>query len=128
MIVPEFDAFVAIDWSGAAKNYNGIAIAICRNGKTAPRLVHPRGKRWTRTEAAQWLNNLLTKGDRFLIGFDFAFGFPFESECGYQGGQARDVDDIFGLWSLIEHKSGDAADFGCHSFVNDSDYSPLFWT
>ncbi len=128
MSVPKFDAFIAIDWSGAANNYDGIAVAICSNGRTSPKLVAPRGRRWTRMEIAEWLESRLNSSDRLLIGFDFAFGFPFESEHGYLGGKAPGIDNIFALWSLIEEKSCGDADFGCNRFIHDSNYSPLFWT
>jgi hypothetical protein len=125
--IPSFDAFIAIDWSGAARAYNGIAAAICRKGRTPPEVVPPPGRRWTRGEIAEWLKRRLEERKRLLIGFDFAFGFPYE-DCGYLGGQADGVDNIFALWELIEAKSGGDADFGCSRFLADPIYSPLFWT
>ena len=127
MAIPNFDAFIAMDWSGAAKNYDGIAVAICRTGRSAPTLVEPRGTRWTRTEIAEWLKSRLDGRQRLLIGLDFALGFPFEPKHGYLGGNAHGIDDIFALWSLIEEKSCGNSDFGCAQFINDSNYSPLFW-
>lgn len=126
---PKFDAFVAIDWSGAARRYDGIAVAICGPGRTAPKLVAPPcGARWTRQQIAEWLKGRLDSGRRVLVGFDFAFGFPFEPAHGYLGGNAPDTDDIFALWSLIEAKSCSEPDFGCTSFISDPEYAPLFWT
>jgi hypothetical protein len=122
----EFDACIAIDWSGAAGNYDGIAVAICRPGHAAPRVVAARGRRWSRAEIADWLKERLSDGQRLLIGFDFAFAFPFEN-CGYLGGRARGVNHIFGLWSLIEARSAGEADFGCRRFVDDPDLAHLFW-
>jgi hypothetical protein len=125
--IPSFDAFIAIDWSGAARAYNGIAVAICSSGRTPPEVVPPARKRWTRMEITEWLKRRLEDRQRLLIGFDFAFGFPFE-DCGYLGGQADGVDNIFALWELIEAKSSGDADFGCSQFVADPIYSTLFWT
>jgi hypothetical protein len=126
--IPQFDTFVAMDWSGATGRYNGIAVAICKTGRSAPRLVDPRGSRfWTRDAIAAWLENQLDRGGRYLIGFDFAFGFPFETKLGYLGGRAPGVDRIFALWSLIESESCDDPDFGCARFINKPEYKDLFW-
>ena len=128
MIIPEFDAFIAIDWSGAARGYNGVAAAMCRRGRQAPTLIIPPGRRWTRREIADWLKRRLGGTQPLLIGFDFAFGFPFEPVLGYLGGCAPHVKKIFDLWSLIETKSCGEPDFGCNRFVNDQSYRWLFWT
>jgi hypothetical protein len=126
---PHFDAFVAIDWSGAAGKYRGIAVAACRRGRSAPQLVQPKkGTRWTRREIADWLVAQLNTSQRLLIGLDFGFGLPFEPEVGYLGGKGPDIDDIFSLWAHIETKSCGADDFGCKRFVTDSDYASLFWS
>jgi hypothetical protein len=122
----EFDAFVAMDWSGASGDYSGIAVAMCSAGKSGPKLVNPRGSRWSREEAAEWIKKHLGTGQRLLIGLDFGFGFPYE-EAGYLGGQAQGIDDIFALWALIETKSAGEADFGCTQFVRDSELAHLFW-
>src|SRR6185436_16993333 len=106
--------------------YDGIAVAICRAGRAAPALVGPPGRRWTRSTIADWLGDRLKGRERLLIGFDFAFGFPYELD-GYLGGRAPGVDEIFELWSLIETKCGEDPDFGCSTFVNDADYASLFW-
>jgi hypothetical protein len=125
--IPNFDAFIAIDWSGAARGYDGIAVAICRGGRSAPKLIPPPRVRWTRLEIAEWLKRRLESGQRLLIGFDFAFSFPYEN-CGYLGGQAQGIDDTFALWRLIEAKSGGDSDFGCAHFIGDPTFAQLFWT
>jgi hypothetical protein len=121
-----FDAFIAIDWSGAVRNYDGIAVAVCRRGESPPRLVKPRltpgQARWTRRAIAGWLEEQIDRDERLLIGFDFAFGFPYEQDDGYLGGRASGVDDIFALWSLIESKSCADPDFGCAGFLKHTDY------
>jgi hypothetical protein len=128
MTIPEFEAYIAIDWSGAAGSYDGIAAAICRTGRSAPTLVTPHSGRWTRREITEWLKRRLCEGQRLLIGFDFAFGFPFEPNLGYLGGQAPGINNIFDLWALIEAKSCGEPDFGCVRFVKNPDYTSLFWT
>jgi hypothetical protein len=127
-MVKAFDKFIAIDWSGALRNYDGIAVATCRTGHGAPRLVAPPEKYWTRSSIASWLKNRLDRKEPLLIGLDFAFGFPFDDATGYLGGLARGVDDIFGLWSLIEEKSCGDPDFGCLRFITCPEYKRLFWT
>src|SRR5262245_44949264 len=127
MAIPQFDRFIAIDWSGAVRRYDGIAVAICRNGRVAPVLVQPPEPRWTRHAIAGWIEQQLTSTRRILIGLDFAFGFPFEPTAGYLGGKAPDIDKIFALWALIEGKCCDEPDFGCTRFIGDPDYRHLFW-
>jgi hypothetical protein len=127
-MIPTFDAFIAIDWSGAAGNYAGIAVAVCNTGRAAPRLVRPpSARRWSRQSIAEWVMSRLGVGSRLLIGFDFAFGFPYEPEHGYLAGLASGIDDIGGLWSLIEMQSCGESDFGCSRFVACPDYASLFW-
>jgi len=125
--IPKFDAFIAIDWSGAARAYDGIAVAICRPGRSSPQLVAPARRRWTREEIAEWVKSRVDGRQRLLIGFDFAFSFPYEN-CGYLGGQAEGVEDTFALWEMIEAKSTGDSDFGCSRFLGDPNYAPLFWT
>ena len=91
------------------------------------KLVTPARSRWTREEIAEWVKSQLDGEQRLLIGFDFAFGFPYEN-CGYLGGQAKGIHDVFALWELIEAKSSGDSDFGCLRFIDDPNYAPLFWT
>jgi hypothetical protein len=127
--LPHFDSFIAIDWSGAAGKYSGIAVAACEQGREAPRLVHPKkDKRWTRREIADWLVAQFHTSQRLLIGLDFGFGLPFEPLLGYLGGKAPGIDNIFSLWSHVEQRSCGADDFACNPFVADRDHASLFWT
>ena len=88
MSLPIFDAFVAIDWSGARNSYKGIAVAKCTRGRSAPQLISSQGNgRWTRTEIADWLCGALKGRARTLIGLDFAFGFPFASCTIFDGSE-----------------------------------------
>lgn len=127
-MIPAFDKFIAIDWSGASGRYNGIAVAICNRGRGAPRLVLPQGgPRWTRGEIASWLADQISAPRRSLIGLDFGFGFPFDPGEGYLGGKAPGIDHIFALWSHIETKSGEEPDYGCGVFLKDPECEALFW-
>lgn len=127
-----FDEFIALDWSGAAGRYEGISVARCMPGRDAPQRVPPSAigvgvPRWTRTAVAAWLESELRSGRRLLIGFDFAFGMPFEPGLGYLAGDASEASDIFALWDLIEHAGAGDADFGCLSVIADSRFAPLYW-
>ena len=124
-----FDSFIAIDWSGAEGRYGGISIARCKPGTVAPVLVAPESVRWTRAAAATWLEREIASGKRLLVGFDFAFGMPFEPQgAGYLAGQAAGARDIFALWDLIETASGGEDDFGCGRVVRDPRFAPLYWS
>ena len=127
-MTPAFDAFIAVDWSGASKPSNGIAVAKCELGKSAPKLIAPRSStRWTRSAIAEWLARELDGEQTLLIGFDFAFGLPFEKDHGYLGGNAVHIRNIFDLWNLIEEHSLEDQDYGCAAFVGHPQYASLFW-
>jgi hypothetical protein len=119
-----FDSFIAIDWSGANGRYAGIAIARCEPGEGAPRLVAPDEARWTRTAVATWLERELRSGAQLLIGFDLAFGMPYEAGGYAAAPRAR---DIFALWDAIEAASACAGDFSCTPLLADPAFAPLYW-
>ena len=77
-MIPGFDCFVGIDWSGDNKPWQkGLKVAIAYPGRAAPRLEQSpthRG-RWSRTEVVKWIVDRF-QDQRALIGLDFAFGFP----------------------------------------------------
>lgn len=123
----DFDAFIAIDWSGAQGKYDGIAVARALPGASAPRLVRPKGGRWTRSEVAAWLGRELTVGKKLLAGWDFAFSLPFEPGLGYLGGQAKEACDAVALWALLDETSCNDVDFGCAGIVADPRFRSLFW-
>jgi hypothetical protein len=122
-----FDRFIAVDWSGADGRYTGIAIAECAAGRGAPRLVRAPGVRWTRTAVVEWLSRELGRGERLLVGFDFAFAVPFEPGLGYLAGAVPAAGDLFALWDVIDAASGSDVDFGCGGFVADPRFAALYW-
>lgn len=122
-----FDGYIAIDWSGADGRYAGISIARCAPGAGAPWLVAPEAARWSRTAVATWLGAELRGGRRLLIGFDFAFGMPFEPGLGYLAGSAPTATDAFALWDLVEAASAEAGDFGCAPMIADPRFATLYW-
>ena len=120
---PEFDRFVAIDWSGAkGARHKGIAVAVAEAGVDAPRLVPPpvRGG-WARAEVADWLEGL---DGRVLAGFDFSFAPPFADRGAYLPGLETAADGP-GFWADVDHASGDV-DYGALGFMTGA-ARPFFW-
>lgn len=114
-----FDAFVAIDWSGAAPGYTGIAVARCVPGEGAPKLVRPPGRRWTRTAVADWLTAEIHSGQRLLVGLDFAFAMPLGCIA---------AESAFALWDLVEAAADSETDFGAAAVPHDPRLAPLYWS
>ncbi|WP_207484318.1 hypothetical protein [Arenibaculum pallidiluteum] len=107
-MMPVFQRYVAIDWSGArGPGYRGVALAECRPGRDAPRLVPPDGTRWTRTAVAEWILRRLDDGPA-LIGFDMAFSLPFAKAGRHL---ARQGAGAFDLWAAVDEAAAGAPDF-----------------
>jgi hypothetical protein len=122
--VPAFDQFVGIDWSGAVGRYDGIAIAVCEAGDTAPALVPPPGgRRWTRTQAAHWIAETARGDRRALIGIDCAFSMPF-AKAGFF---VRENGGAFDLWALVEEVCAAVPDFHGATFALDPRFASSFW-
>ncbi len=120
-----FDAFVAIDWSGAEKA-NGIAIAQCRPGGSPPKLVQPgTGRtRWRRGDVIAWIEGLVSRrDDRVLVGFDFAFSVGAHPDLGFIVG---DEADAFDLWRRVEELGSDDDDYYAGGFVGHPSYRDWF--
>jgi len=79
-----FDKFIGIDWSGDKNSFQkGISVAECPRGNKVPQIVKPLdAKYWTRSTLIEWLYKEI-KLQRNLIGFDFAFSYPFYDRCCY---------------------------------------------
>lgn len=84
---PRFDAFAAIDWSGAkGSRHKGIAVALCKAGSAAPTIVcAPGGGLWSRSAVADWLVEQAAARPT-LFGFDFSFAPPFVARGAYLPG------------------------------------------
>lgn len=110
-----FDAFVAIDWSGAkGKKHKGIAIAEARQGTGAPLLVRP-GHVWSRKEVLDWLLEK-AKCESTLFGFDFSFAPPFIERGSYLPGEAELPNDAKSFWSYVDRVSL-SEDLGAADFL-----------
>lgn len=115
VVADRFTGFAAIDWSGAkGSRHPGIALAVCESGDTAPVLVAPPGRHWSRTAIAEWI--AAHADEHVLIGFDMSFCAPILDRGAYLPGeslatQARD------FWAYVDAQSGDE-DLGAASFLD----------
>jgi len=112
--VRRFEAYVAVDWSGAkGKRHKGIAIAEAR-GRAAPRLIRP-GHIWSREEVLLWLLKRAAK-EPTLFGFDFSFAPPLIERGEYLPGEADVPGTAREFWAYVDRLSGDD-DLGAASFL-----------
>ena len=107
-----FDKFIGIDWSGDKNSFQkGISVAECNKGNKVPNIVKPPGdKYWTRSTLIEWLYKEV-KLQRNLIGFDFAFSYPFYDRFCYFPGIKNSPINIKKLWELIETANCNAKNF-----------------
>jgi hypothetical protein len=113
-VTPPFDAYFAIDWSGAkGRRHKGIAIAEAR-GDLPPRLVRP-GHVWSREEVLRWLLRQAAR-EPSLFGFDFSFAPPFIERGEYLPGEAQVPATARELWAYVDAHSDDE-DLGAASFL-----------
>ncbi len=77
-----FDAYIIVDWSAAAKpttGANSIWVGVrARNARLKFQFtsVNPRTRLEARTFIKDMANKLIGRGDKVLIGVDFALGYP----------------------------------------------------
>lgn len=111
-----FSHFAAIDWSGAAgERHRGIAVAICDEGKAAPRLIHP-DRKWSRVEVLDWLLDALP--DDTLVGLDLGISLPF-ADCGaFFPGWADSPANARDLWALVDHICADDPHLSASAFID----------
>jgi hypothetical protein len=122
--VPEFDHFVAIDWSGAiGERQRGIAIAICSTGNAAPALIRP-GHIWSRTEVLEWL--LRDLPDNSLVGMDLGPSMPFVDRGAFFPGWFESPTDARTLWALVDHVCAEDPYLTVSSFVDHPEASRHF--
>jgi len=113
-VTSRFDAYFAIDWSGAkGKRHKGIAIAEAREGRP-PRLVRP-GHIWSREGVGDWLLDQADK-EPSLFGFDFSFAPPIHERGEYLPGEDGVPDNARDFWAYVDRLSDDE-DLGAASFL-----------
>ncbi len=114
---PDFESFVAIDWSGAkGKRHKGIAIAEAR-GDAPPRLIRA-AHTWSREEVLKWLLRRAAK-EPTLFGFDFSFAPPFLERGEYLPGEKRVPRTAREFWAYVDSRSDDE-DLGAASFLEQA--------
>lgn len=120
-----FAHFVAIDWSGArGARHRGIAVAWCGGGTTAPQLVAPPDRLWSRAGVLGWL--LADAPPEALIGFDLGPSLPYIDEGAFFPGWDASPADAHGLWALVEAICADEPDLGAAAFADHPDAAPHF--
>ena len=121
-MIPRFEHFAAIDWSGAAgERHKGIALAIC-GAEGAPRLVRP-GHRWSRDEVLTWLADEMPPDT--LVGLDLGISLPFADKGAFFPGWEASPPDARSLWRLVDGLCADPH-FGAGSFVDHPEASRHF--
>ncbi len=99
--VPRFDRFVAIDWSGAkGARHKGIAVGLCGEEDSAPRLIPPPNGAWSRREVAEWMMAASIEAPT-LFGIDFSFAPPFVTRGSYLPGEAV-PQDAPAFWAYVD--------------------------
>jgi hypothetical protein len=114
--VSQFEAYVAIDWSGAkGRRHKGIAIAEARGG-AAPRLIRPDHV-WSRQDVLRWLLQRAAK-EPTLFGFDFSFAPPIVERGEYLPGEPDVPRTAREFWAYVDKLSTDE-DLGAASFLEE---------
>jgi hypothetical protein len=113
-VTGRFDAYVAIDWSGAkGSRHKGIAVAEARGG-APPKLVRPNHV-WSREEVCQWLLERAA-GEPTLFGFDFSFAPPIVERGEYLLGEPDVPKTAREFWAYVDDRCRDE-DLGAASFL-----------
>lgn len=120
-----FDAFWAVDWSGARAGYRGVAAARAQAETSAVAAVSPpRGAAsWTRTALVERLVHEIASGRRLLIGFDFAFSFARGSRSALGLAQCETPQKI---WAEVDRRCMGAADCYGGAFVERAP-AGIYW-
>ncbi|MTI84255.1 MAG: hypothetical protein FH756_10190 [Firmicutes bacterium] len=98
----QFNNFIAVDWSGAkGPSLKGLKVASCEPGEGAPSLISTNGN-WRRSHLVNWITRKAKDNGPILVGFDFAFTFPYCDKKAYFPGEGRSPYDAvhFGRKSI----------------------------
>ena len=121
--MPRFQAFLAIDWSGAAgERHKGIAIARADAEGGPPVLLRP-ARPWSRAEV---LALLLDLPEDTLVGMDLGFSLPFADRAAFFPGWPDSPSDARGLWAMVEQVCTDDAHLAANAFVDHPQASAYF--
>jgi len=114
-----FDGYFGIDWSGDKNKFQkGIKVAFLDNKNVKPVIIPPpnKNKYWDRSSLIDYLLNL-KKTKSYLIGFDFAFAYPFEDYKNYFIDFGNPPKSAKKLWDFID----------IHNFENSNYYGGNIW-
>ena len=113
-----FDGYFGIDWSGDKNKFQkGIKVAFLDKKNTNPLIIEPpNSKYWDRSSLVKYLQNL-SSTKSFLIGFDFAFSYPFEDYKNYFIDFENSPRSAKKLWDFIDF----------HNLVNSNYYGGNIW-
>ena len=122
-----FDKFIGIDWSGdKSRIQKGISVAECIKGNKVPQIIKPSdNKYWTRSTLIEWLFKEI-KSQKNLIGFDFAFSYPFYDRSCYFPGIKDSPINSKKLWKLIEDTNTNADNFYGGDIWTNKTYGKFF--
>lgn len=113
-----FSRFVAVDWTGAkGLRHRAIQAAEADAGDGPPRLLRP-GHRWSRTEIAEMIDDIATRGEPALIGIDCSFSLPFVDRGAYFPGDAEEPAGPRELWAEIDRVSAGEPDLAAHPYID----------
>ncbi|MEL7318964.1 MAG: hypothetical protein AAFN04_10045 [Pseudomonadota bacterium] len=115
MKIPEFDHFLALDWSGAkGERHKGIAMAIAEAAGGPPVLVEPPARGWSRAEVKEVLADLPPKT---LVGADLGISLPYQDTGAFFPGWDSSPRNAKKLWALIDEICRSDPHLGAHSFL-----------
>ncbi|MEO0642479.1 MAG: hypothetical protein AAFY47_03555 [Pseudomonadota bacterium] len=123
--MPQFDHFLAIDWSGAkGERHKGIALALCEADGGPPVLVEAPTGGWARTEVMQLLRDELPL--RTLVGADLGISLPYQDAGAFFPGWDASPRSAKKLWAMIDEICADDPHLGAHSFVEHAQAARYF--
>lgn len=125
-MIPQFDRFAAIDWSGAkGLRHKGIAVGLCDADDTAPYLVSPPQESfWSRQAVADWLLGE-SRVAPTLFGFDFSFAPPLVARGSYLPGETV-PDTARAFWAYVDRLCTDD-DLGAASLLEVTHRSHFYF-
>ena len=126
MNVRSFERFAAIDWSGQnVARPKGIAIAIAERGDSAPELIPPPDRRWSRSDVVDWIRD--SAGLDMVIGLDLSPGLPFVDQGDYFPGWAMSPPDAKALWRDVEDHSSASRHLSANGFLDHTEAREFFF-
>tara|TARA_B100001057_G_C22746010_1_gene909770 strand:- start:63 stop:941 length:879 start_codon:yes stop_codon:yes gene_type:complete len=114
-----FDGYFGIDWSGdKSKFQKGIKVAYLDNKNVKPIIISPPNEKryWDRISLIEYFQNLQST-KAYLIGFDFAFAYPFNDSNNYFVDLENSPKSPKKLWDLIDN----------HNVENSNYYGGNIW-